>query len=356
METLPSLLGLDLAQLPTDGPDYRRKQLAGWLYERGAGHFEEMSNLPQAWRERLSANYTISPFVRLERFPSKDNSVRYLFTLHDGKQTEAVYMPYADRKTVCISSMVGCPAGCAFCATGALGFGRNLTRAEIVAQLTEVARGEGFPPKEIRNVVLMGMGEALLNYDNAIGAIRTMIHPQGLDMSPRRITLSTVGLPQKIRRLAEEDLSLVLAVSLHAPDEETRRTIIPTAHAHSIDDIIASLHAWRGATGRRVTVEYTMLQGVNDALWQAEALAERLDGLLAHVNLIPFNPWQASRFRSSSASQIKAFEAVLRRAGLSVSVRFSRGRDAGGACGQLALTQAEPKQAEAVQESQSVSL
>ena len=344
MQTRPSLLDLDLSDLPTDGPNYRRTQLAGWLYERGVGHFEEMSNLPGGWRETLAAHYTISPFASFERFPSKDGSVRYLFTLVDGKQTEAVYMPYADRKTVCISSMVGCPAGCAFCATGALGFGRNLTRAEILAQLTDVARAEGFPPKEIRNVVLMGMGEALLNYDNAIRAIRTMIHPQGLDMSPRRITLSTVGLPQKIRRLAEEDLSLVLAVSLHAPDEETRRAIIPTAHAHSIDDIIASLHAWHDATGRRVTVEYTMLQGVNDALWQAEALVKRLDGLLAHVNLIPFNPWQASRFRSSTTAQIKAFEATLRRAGLSVSVRFSRGRDAGGACGQLALTQTPAQQ------------
>ncbi len=338
-ETLPSLLNLDLADLPTDGPEYRRKQLSGWLYERGASRFDEMSNLPGGWRETLAAHYTVSPFAKFERFPSKDGSVRYLFTLTDAKQTEAVYMPYADRKTVCISSMVGCPAGCAFCATGALGFGRNLTRAEILAQLIEVARAEGFPPKEIRNVVLMGMGEALLNYNNAIGAIRTMIHPQGLDMSPRRITLSTVGLPQKIRRLATEDLSLVLAVSLHAPDEETRRAIIPTAHAHSIDDIIASLHAWFEATRRRVTVEYTMLQGVNDALWQAEALIERLDGLLAHVNLIPFNPWQASAFRSSTTAQIKAFEAILRHAGLSVSVRFSRGRDAGGACGQLALTQ-----------------
>ena len=299
-----------------------------------------MTNLPKAWRQQLSETYSIDPFIKTERFASWDESVRYLFTLPDGKQTEAVYMPYANRKTVCVSSMVGCPAGCAFCATGALGFGRNLSRAEIVGQLLAVAWGEGFAPKEIRNVVLMGMGEALLNYDNALGAIRTLIDPAALDMSPRRITLSTVGLPNRIRKLSEEGLSLVLAVSLHAPDEDTRRAIIPTAHAHSIDEIIASLHDWQAAIKRRVTIEYTMLEGVNDAPWQADLLVKRLAGLNSHVNLIPFNAWGVSRFSSSSRTQIEAFKARLETGGASVSVRFSRGQDAGGACGQLALTQA----------------
>jgi len=337
----PSLLGFAPDALPhPPGGAYRGDQLAAWLFERGAQDFEAMTNLPKGWRDELTAEYELSPFARAERFRSRDASVRYLFTLKDGKQTEAVYMPYVGRKSVCVSSMVGCPAGCAFCATGSLGFGRNLSRAEITGQILAVAHAEGFPPREIRNVVLMGMGEALLNYDNALGAIRTMIHPKGLDMSPRRITLSTVGLPAKIRRLAEEKLPLVLAVSLHAPDEETRRRIIPTAHAHSIDEIIASLHDWQAAGGRRVTVEYTMLKGVNDARWQAEMLVERLQGLLVHVNLIPFNPWGEARFASSPRAQIADFERTLTRAGLSVSVRFSRGRDAGGACGQLALTRA----------------
>ena len=333
-----SLLELPPHALPfPEGERYRQKQLAGWIFERGAPDFAAMTTLPGRWRESLGAAYDLSPFVKTERFPSKDGSVRYLFTLSDGRATEAVYMPYQGRKTVCISSMVGCPAGCAFCATGALGFGRNLSRGEILGQILGAARGEGLAPREVRNVVLMGMGEALLNYDNALSAIRTMIDPQGLDMSPRRITLSTVGLPNKIRRLAEEGLPLVLAVSLHAPDEETRRRIIPTAHAHSIDDIIASLHAWQEAVGRRVTVEYTMLDGVNDAPWQAGALAKRLEGLTAHVNLIPFNPWGSSGFSSSPRATILRFEEILKKAGLSVSVRFSRGRDAGAACGQLAL-------------------
>lgn len=337
----PSLLELDLTDFPTLAPDqtYRQDQLAQWLYARGAQSFEAMTNLPKAWRQELAGAYSISPFVKTERFPSWDASVRYLFTLRDGRQTEAVYMPYKDRNTVCVSSMVGCPAGCAFCATGSLGFGRNLTRAEITAQLLAVAWGEGFAPKEIRNIVLMGMGEALLNYDHALAAIRTFANPRAFDLSPRRITLSTVGLPPKIRKLAGEGLPLVLAVSLHAPDEDTRRAIIPTAHAYPLDDIIASLHDWQTATSRRVTVEYTMLNGVNDASWQAELLVERLRGLKTHVNLIPFNAWGVSAFQSSSRERIAAFKALLEAAGLSVSVRFSRGQDAGGACGQLALTQ-----------------
>ena len=337
-----SLFDLDLDALPTPGAGraYRARQLAEWLYVHGERDLGAMSNLPKAWREELAATHDVDPFRGVRRFPSWDRSVRYLFTLRDGQRTEAVYMPYEGRKTVCVSSMVGCPAGCAFCATGAMGFGRNLTRGEIVAQLLAVAWHEGFAPRELRNVVLMGMGEALLNYDAAVGAIRTWIDPRGLALSPRRITLSTVGLPARIRRLAGEGLPLVLAVSLHAPDEETRRRIIPTAHAHALADIVASLHDWQAAGGRRVTVEYTMLASVNDRLDQAEALALLLAGLRVHVNLIPFNPWPASGFTATPRAGLRAFEAVLTGAGVSTSIRFSRGRDTGGACGQLALRDA----------------
>lgn len=332
-----AILALPVSELPDDGRSFRAVQLAEWLYRSGASSFSQMTNLPKAWREELERDWFISPFKSTERFPSADGSVRYLFTLEDGKQTEAVYMPYANRRTVCVSSMVGCPAGCAFCATGAMGFGRNLTAAEIVAQLLAVAWEENIPPQSIRNIVLMGMGEALLNYTNALAAIRCWLDPDGLDMSPRRITLSTVGLPSRISRLTGEGLALTLAVSLHAPDEETRRRIIPTAHAHSIEDIMDSLREWQAATGRRVTIEYTMLAGVNDHPWQATLLASRLKGIVSHVNLIPFNPWQASEFSSSSRDVIGEFQSLLEAAGVSVSVRFSRGQDAGAACGQLSL-------------------
>lgn len=336
---LPSLYDYAIADLPLPAgqPPYRRQQLAQWLYVGAVPDFGAMTNLPAALRDELAAAYCIDPFVGAQRFPSYDGSVRYLFTLQDGKQTEAVYMPYNGRRTICVSSMVGCPAGCSFCATGALGFGRNLTRGEIVAQLLSVARLEGIEPTSIRNVVLMGMGEALLNYSNAVGAIRTLIDPHGLDMSPRRITLSTVGLPNRIRKLMDEQLPLVLAVSLHAPDQETRAKIIPTAHAHPVEEIMASLREWQERIGRRITIEYTMLDGVNDHAWQARQLAERLQGLNSHVNLIPFNPWTDSGFEGSSRARLTEFERIVADSGVSVSVRFSRGRDAGAACGQLAL-------------------
>src|SRR5690606_9808832 len=225
-----------------------------------------------------------------------------------------------------------CPAGCAFCATGAMGFGRNLTRGEIVAQLVAVARLEGIDPTSIRNVVLMGMGEALLNYDNAVGAIRTLIDPQALDMSPRRITLSTVGLPNRIRKLIDEGLPLVLAVSLHAPDQETRARIIPTAHAQPVPEIMASLHEWQEKIGRRITIEYTMLDGVNDHVWQARKLAQLLKKLNSHVNLIPFNAWTVSGFAGTPRGRLAEFENTLKQDGVCASVSHSRGLDAVEAC------------------------
>ncbi len=329
--------GLNDFPLAKSGQAFRRKQLAHWLFKQGAQSFDDMTNLPKAWRDELAEQYLINPFKQLKRFPSEDKSVRYLFDLYDGRQTEAVYMPYKNRKTVCLSSMVGCPAGCAFCATGALGFGRNLSQAELLGQLLAISWYEGFSPLEIRNVVLMGMGEALLNYDNALSSIRMMIEQDALDMSPRRITLSTVGLPKHIRRLADEGMSLVLALSLHAPDEDTRKQIIPTAHAYPIEDIMDALHVWQAKIARRITIEYTMLAGINDNLWQADKLVERLKGLTAHVNLIPFNAWHNSGFSSSDRNTIEAFEKRLAAKGVAVSVRFSRGQDTGGACGQLAL-------------------
>lgn len=339
VELPPTLLDLPLDDLPLpDGaPAYRRAQLVEWLYVRGVADPLAMTSLPLAMRRWLADEHTAEPFAAVRRFPSRDGSVRYLFTLRDGRQTEAVYMPYEGRRTVCVSSMVGCPAGCAFCATGALGFGRNLTRGEIVGQVLAVARYEGIEPRSVRNVVLMGMGEALLNYAEALAAVRTLVDPRALDMSARRITLSTVGLPSKMRRLADEGLPLVLAVSLHAPDDETRRRIIPTALANPVAEIVDAMRYWQERTGRRVTIEYTLLSGVNDSEAQARQLAELVRGLSVHVNLIPFNPWAGSGFEQSSRRRTETFKGALRARGVSVSVRFSRGRDAGGACGQLAL-------------------
>ncbi|GGL99857.1 23S rRNA (adenine(2503)-C(2))-methyltransferase RlmN [Deinococcus aerophilus] len=330
------LLDLHPDSYPLEG--FRRTQLLEWVYVQGVGSFEAMTNLPGPARAELAQQYHLNPFREIETVRSHDGSVKYLFTLHDGRQMEAVYMPYLDRKTVCVSTMVGCPARCSFCATGAMGFGRNLTPGEIVGQVLAVAGGEGLAPRELRNLVFMGMGEAMLNYDNTMQAARILLHPQALGMSKRRITLSTVGIARGIQRLAtEDDLGLKLAISLHAPDEETRQRIIPTGAANSIAEIMAAAREYQGVTGRRITFEYTMLRGINDHPWQAELLADLLRGLVSHVNLIPMNPWDGSGFQSSTEADIQTFYDLLEARGVDVSVRRSRGKDAGAACGQLAL-------------------
>ncbi|MFO7767488.1 MAG: 23S rRNA (adenine(2503)-C(2))-methyltransferase RlmN, partial [bacterium] len=232
---------------------------------------------------------------------------------------------------------VGCPAGCTFCATGKMGFGRDLEPHEILDQVLAAAAHQGHPPEDIRNIVLMGMGEPLLNLDAVSTAVRRMIDPAAMDLSPRRITLSTVGIPEGIYRLADEDLGVRLALSLHAPDDETRRRIIPTAHRFAIEEIMAAVRNYFDRVGRRVTVEYTLLNRLNDHDWQARRLAGLLRGLSAHVDLIPWNPWKGAPVAASSEERIRAFRGLLEEEGVAVSVRWSRGRDVGAACGQLAL-------------------
>jgi len=330
-----SLLSLPIQELPGEG--YRQRQLATWLYDRGAQQWDAMTDLPRALRNELAEQFRISEFAEVTPYQSLDGSVKYLFTLLDGQKTEAVYMPYLNRKTICISSMVGCPAGCTFCATGKMGFGRNLTAAEIVDQILFAAHHQKHSPREIRNVVLMGMGEPLLNVDNVFNAIERMLQPQGLAMSPRRITLSTVGIPRGIYKMAESELEVRLALSLHAPDDETRRQIIPTAHRYSIAEIMEAVRNYYAKTRRRVTLEYTMLKGVNDHDWQARTLAQHFKGLSVHMNLIPWNPWEGAPHQGTRREQILKFAAILEKQGIPTSVRWSRGRDVGAACGQLAL-------------------
>lgn len=328
--------------LPGEG--YRKRQIAAWLYKKGVRDFDEMTDLPRGLRRELARAWRIAEFELVQAFPSKDGSVKYLFTLLDGKQTEAVYLPYADRKTVCLSSQVGCPVGCTFCATGALGFGRNLTPWEILDQLLAIAHHQGLPPTGIRNVVLMGMGEPLLNLEAVGAAVRRMIDKNALGMSPRRITLSTVGIPRGIRRLAEEDLGVKLALSLHAPDDETRKRIIPTAKAYPVEEIMDAVAEYFQKTRRRVTFEYVMLKGINDAPEQARAVARlvRTRRIVAHVNLIPFNPWEGAPVEGTPREAIKRFARILEAEGIPTTVRWSRGVDVGAACGQLALKEAGP--------------
>ncbi len=334
-----SILSLPFEEFP--GESFRKNQIQQWIFEKGAADFSVMSNLPKTLREELEQKFSISAFKLVEPFVSTDGSVKYLFTLPDGMQTEAVYMPYVNRKTICISSMVGCSAGCTFCATGKMGFGRNLTADEIVDQVLQAAVHQVHSPREIRNVVLMGMGEPLLNVDHVFGAIEKMLDPRGLAMSPRRITLSTVGIPRGIRRMTESDLDVRLALSLHAPDDETRKIIIPTAQRYTIAEIMDAVREYYDKTKRRVTLEYTMLAGLNDRTWQAREIAQHVKGLTAHVNLIPWNEWEGAPHQGTSKEGILKFQAELEKAGIEVSVRWSRGRDVGAACGQLALVRSE---------------
>ena len=341
-EKRPILEPWPIEALPGEG--FRKRQIAHWIYKRGTREFEEMTDLPRALRRELEEAWRVSEFDLVQAFPSADGSVKYLFTLKDGKQTEAVYLPYKDRKTVCLSSQVGCPVGCTFCATGALGFGRNLTPWEILDQLLAIAHHQGLAPTEIRNVVLMGMGEPLLNLEAVSTAVRRMIDKNALGMSPRRITLSTVGIPKGIRRLAEEDLGVKLALSLHAPDDETRRKIIPTAKAHPVEAIMDAVADYFKKTKRRVTFEYVMLKGLNDAPRQAREVARLIKDrrIVAHVNLIPFNPWEGAPVEGTPREGIRRFARVLEEEGIPTTVRWSRGVDVGAACGQLALKEVGP--------------
>lgn len=329
------LVGLDPDDLPGEG--YRKAQIANWLYLTGAGSIDDMTNLPVELRADLAGEWRVSEFRCAEVFESEDGSSRFLYTLHDGLQTESVYMPYPDRTTICISSQVGCPAGCTFCATGRLGFERNLTPAEILDQILAASRVKGHSPRRVRNVVLMGMGEPLLNLDAVTIAVRRMIDPRALDMSPRRITVSTVGIPRGIYRLADQDLGVRLALSLHAPDDETRKKIIPTAHRFEIAEIMKAVRHYHDRIRRRVTFEYTMLDGLNDNRWQADRLSLLLKGITSHVNLIPMNPWRGAPVEGSPEVRIRSFARMLEEKGVEVSVRWSRGQDVGAACGQLAL-------------------
>ncbi len=328
-----SLLSLPLEALPGEG--YRRRQLAGWLYEKGARQWDEMTDLPRALRSEWAERFRISEVAEVMPYPSQDGSVKYLYTLLDGQKTEAVYMPYPNRKTICISSMVGCPAGCTFCATGRMGFGRNLTAAEILDQILLAAHHQGHAPREIRNVVLMGMGEPLHNYENTLRAIRRLNDPNGLNIGQRHITLSTVGLVPEIKRFAEEGLQVGLAISLHAATDAERSALLPINRRYPIREVLEAAHYYVAKTGRRVTFEWALIRGENDTVEQAERLGALLRGLLCHVNLIPLNPTGGYGGAPSDPARVEAFQAVLARHGISSTVRVRRGIDIQAGCGQL---------------------
>ena len=313
------------------GPAYRERQVARWVYTRFARTFDEMTDLPASMRAELTAAVgEIRPAPDAVQTADDGDTVKALFP----GSYEAVAMRYAGgRKTVCISSQAGCGLGCTFCATGQMGLLRNLTSFEIASQV--LWAGEVFGERPT-NVVLMGMGEPLANYDAVLDAVRSIHDDVGI--SARRIVVSTVGLVPQIRRLAAEPLPLTLALSLHAPDDETRSTLVPVNRRWPVAECLDAANEFRKAHGRRVSIEYALIDGVNDHPWQAMELGRLLRRSDVHVNLIPLNPTPG--YGVPASPRVQAFAGELRNAGVNVTVRDTRGRDIDAACGQLATSAA----------------
>ncbi|MEE4384637.1 MAG: 23S rRNA (adenine(2503)-C(2))-methyltransferase RlmN [Pseudomonadales bacterium] len=322
---------------------FRATQLMKWIHHRGVDDFAAMTDLSRKLREQLEARAELAMPEPGPTHVSADGTRKWLFTLADGQRIETVFIPEKDRGTLCISSQVGCALDCSFCATGKQGFNRNLTAAEIVAQVRLAARAladvDFGRPKAITNVVLMGMGEPLLNYDAVLAAISVLLDDLGYGISKRRLTLSTAGVVPAIRRLAGET-DVALAISLHAPNDALRDRLVPVNRRYPIAELLDACRAYLATLGdwRAITVEYTLMDGVNDELAHAEELAALLADLKERVklNLIPFNPFPGSGYRRPSPGRVRAFQSFLLERGFATMLRTTRGDDIDAACGQLA--------------------
>jgi 23S rRNA (adenine2503-C2)-methyltransferase len=319
---------------------FRARQLWHWIYNRGATDFGVMTSLSKPFRERLSARYELSRPAVSRSLVSTDGTRKWLLRFPDGEEVETVHIPEEDRGTLCVSSQVGCTLTCSFCHTGTQRLVRNLTAEEIVAQVM-IARdvlGEWPSPqddRQVTNIVLMGMGEPLYNYDNVATALKIVMDPEGLSISRRKITLSTSGVVPMIHRCGAE-LAVNLAVSLHAVRDDVRDRLVPLNRKYPIAELLEACRTYPGSSNaRRITFEYAMLKGVNDSPSDARALVRLLAGIPAKVNLIPFNPWPGAPYECSSDAAIKAFSDIVFAAGYSAPVRTPRGRDILAACGQL---------------------
>jgi len=315
-------------------PAYRARQIFTWLQKKAVSSFQEMTNLPRELTNELEDLFhSVWPLTLVTNRLSRDGTEKYLFALAAGGAIETVLLPEEQRETVCISTQVGCAMNCSFCATGQSGFQRDLAASEIVAQVLFVQNRLKQEGKQITNIVYMGMGEPLANYGQVLRSARLLNHPIGLNLGARRLTISTCGLAPQIRRLAEEDLQVNLAVSLHAVDDRERSALMPVNKAYPLAELLAACDYYTERTNRRISYEYALISGINDSPKQAERLAELLRGRLCHVNLIPINP--VGREARPSEQRIAEFARVLERARIPVSIRKERGTDIEAACGQL---------------------
>ncbi|PSF33648.1 23S rRNA (adenine(2503)-C(2))-methyltransferase RlmN [Aphanothece hegewaldii CCALA 016] len=313
-------------------PAYRGKQLHQWLYEKGARSLSDISVFPKSWRE-IVADYPIGRSTIAHRSIAPDKTRKYLLKLADGKVVETVGIPSDKRLTVCVSSQVGCAMACDFCATGKDGFTRNLKSYEIVDQVLTVQ--EDFQQR-VSNVVYMGMGEPLLNLPDVVASVKSL--NQDVGIGQRNLTISTVGLPEKILQLADYELQVTFAVSLHASNQKLREQLIPSAKHYPLEKLLNDCREYVKITGRRVTFEYILLAQVNDLPEQALELTQKIRGFQSHVNLIPYNPIQEADYQRPNEQRIQAFKNVLQNQNITVSVRYSRGLEADAACGQLRAT------------------
>ncbi len=348
-----TLLGLTTEEIKavvaekTGAPAYRGAQIAEWLYRRilpelGGGakaSFDAMTDLPVALRKQLAEHFDVTPLTESDfQSDSRDGTVKIVTALHDGPRVEAVLMPDTKRVSTCLSCQAGCPMACVFCATGTQGLGRNLTAAEIVGQFLAL---QARSSRRITHVVYMGMGEPMLNYDNVLRSIKILTAEIGLSM--RHITLSTVGILPGIEKLAEENLQLTLAVSLHAPNDELRERIVPVHKTYSIKRLMDTCKAYFLKTGRRVTFEYILLREVNDRPQEARELAALLNGFPCAVNLIPYNPTTvAEPFDRPETARVQEFRRILEAKGITVTQRKERGQEIAAACGQLVTERYKP--------------
>lgn len=308
---------------------YRGKQLAKWIYEKNVRDLDGMSDLPKAFREALASGHQVAALQLVTHREAPDGTTKFLFRASDGREIESVWIPNPDRVTACISSQVGCAMGCRFCATGQLGFERNLTPGEIVDQILAMQALKG---ERITNVVFMGMGEPMLNYDGVLKAVHLLNKAVGIGM--RSLTISTVGVVPQIKRLAQEKLQLTLALSLHAPNDALRDSLIPLNAKFRLDDLKDAVREYEEVTNRRVTLEYIMLKGLNDQPSHAQELIKWSRGLHVQINLIPFHP-TGSDFEATPPAEIKRFAKTLSDAGFPTQVRAERGLEIEAACGQL---------------------
>ena len=312
---------------------FRAKQIYEWLHVKLVDHFDEMTNLSKALREKLEENYEILPVVMLERQISQiDGTNKFLFRLYDGNVVESVLMKYKHGNSVCISSQVGCRMGCAFCASTIGGLVRNLSPSEMLGQIYQIQKISG---ERVSNVVIMGTGEPMDNYDNFLKFIHLLTDEHGLNISQRNVTVSTCGIVPKMKELAKEHLQITLALSLHGSNQEKRRKLMPVANKYDIKEVLAACDEYFKETGRRVSFEYSLVQGVNDNLDEAKRLTALLKDMQGHVNLIPVNPIKERDFKQSNRDAIDAFRGYLEKHGINVTIRREMGRDIGGACGQL---------------------